>query len=56
MGYDPTEDFGQYERDVADIVQEIKRTISVNFWPAMAKSNKLDGGIDIHVGDLKMIK
>ena len=50
VGYDPTEDFDQYERDVEDIVQEIKRTISVNFWPAMAKSDKLDGGIDIHVG------
>ena len=50
VGYDSTEDFGQYERDAEDIVQEIKRTISINFWPAMAKSDKLDSGTDIYVG------
>ena len=50
VGYNPEKDFGTYERDVADIVHAIKRTISISFWPAMAKSNKFAGGIDIRVG------
>ena len=50
VGYDPSEDFGIYERDIEDIVHEVKKTISINFWPAMAKDDKQNGKLEISVG------
>ncbi len=53
VGYDPDKDFDNYDLDLSEIVEEMKRKIAINFWPAMSKKDSLHGGIEIEVGGIE---
>ena len=53
VGYDPEKDFDNYDIDLSEIVEEMKRKIAINFWPAMSKKDSLYGGIEIEVGGIE---
>ncbi len=53
VGYDPEKDFDNYDIDLSEIVEEMKRKIAINFWPAMSKKKSLPGGIEIEVGGIE---
>lgn len=53
VGFDPEKEFDNYDVEISEIVEEMKRKIALNFWPAMSKKESMYGGIQIEVGGIE---
>ncbi len=53
VGYDPEKDFDNYDINLQDLTNEMKKKIANNFWPALSKKDTLHNGLEIEVGGIE---